>query len=425
MIKRRLLAVPATLLLVLGGVVAAAPEATAAETPACTTGYQVTESLPSGTTWQLCWSIQFLSGLQLSNVAISSARYPEPVQVLQSITLAQLNVPYDSGETEYNDITDYGFDFENLLTLTPADCPGGELRAGSDAGDDPTPRNVLCVSKEPADMEYHLADEKAPAQPYTATAWDLVLRTISKVGWYEYVTEYRLHDNGQITSRLGATGDLSPHDYVDGEDEGWPIGKGGTDFAGSHYHSAFWRVDFNIAGAGHETVQQFDTKSAGAGVNAAKLATSSRQITREGTFTKANQRWWRVVSPTLNADGHNRSYELGNTISDVYLAHPETRPDVTFTQNDPCEKFATGNVDPECPGDESILDYVKDHQKMTDPVMWVRVGFHHTPRDEDQSPMPLHWQGFDLTPRDFTEISRLAPDALTSVNGNPSPSPTA
>jgi primary-amine oxidase len=33
--------------------------------------------------------------------------------------------------------------------------------------------------------------------------------------------------------------------------------------------------------------------------------------------------------------------------------------------------------------------------------------------------MPLHWQGFDLSPRDFTPISRLAPDDLTGVNGKP------
>ena len=50
--------------------------------------------------------------------------------------------------------------------------------------------------------------------------------------------------------------------------------------------------------------------------------------------------------------------------------------------------------------------------------MWVRVGFHHVPRDEDQSPMPLHWQGFDLVPRDFTETNPLTPDGRENVNGH-------
>jgi primary-amine oxidase len=421
MTYRPVLAAAAAVLVLAGGLAASRPAfAQAPAAQPCAADSLVRETLPDGTTWQLCWSIQWLSGLELRAVSVSSARYPRPVQVLGSITTAQLNVPYDSGETEYNDITDYGFDGGNLQTLTPADCPGGSLRAGTDAGPDPTPRDVLCVAKEPSGMAYHLRTDAAPAQLYTATGYDLVLRTIAKVGWYEYVSEYRLRDNGQISARLGATGDLSPHDYVHGKDEGWPIGKGHSDYAGSHYHSAFWRVDFDIDGAGHERVEQYDTRLAGSGTNAAVLKTSETPVTREGTFAKANRRWWRVVSPTSrNNDGHNRSYVLENSVSDVYEAHPETKPDVTFTQNHPCEWFATGNIDPECGERRTILDYAADRETMTDPIMWVRVGFHHVPRDEDQSPMPLHWQGFDLSPRDFTPISRLAPDDLTGVNGKP------
>ncbi|MEV4118001.1 hypothetical protein [Micromonospora sp. NPDC049645] len=38
------------------------------------------------------------------------------------------------------------------------------------------------------------------------------------------------------------------------------------------------------------------------------------------------------------------------------------------------------------------------NETLTDPVLWVRIGFHYLPRDEDQSPMRAHWQGFDLMP---------------------------
>jgi primary-amine oxidase len=34
--------------------------------------------------------------------------------------------------------------------------------------------------------------------------------------------------------------------------------------------------------------------------------------------------------------------------------------------------------------------------------------------------MPLHWQGFDLLPRDFTAINPAAPDGRQNVNGQPS-----
>jgi primary-amine oxidase len=30
------------------------------------------------------------------------------------------------------------------------------------------------------------------------------------------------------------------------------------------------------------------------------------------------------------------------------------------------------------------------------------VGYHHVARDEDADPMPVHWQGFRIVPRDVT-----------------------
>ncbi|AGZ42103.1 primary-amine oxidase [Actinoplanes friuliensis] len=412
----------AAVLIATGGLIGTAQSPAAAKAPApaaaqCAASSTVKETLPNGTTWELCWRIEGKSGLVLENVLVSSKRWPDQVKVLKSVTLAQLNVPYDSGKTEYNDITEYGFGGEYLQTLAGDDCKGGSARVGSDGGAEPTRREVLCVSAESSGLAYRLQNDDSATKPYSKQGHDLVLRALSKVGWYEYVTEYRLHDDGEISARLGATGDLSPLDWV-GADKGWPIGKGNKDFASSHYHSAFWRVDFDLAGRGSEKVEQYDTKVTGQGDTSAVLKTSRTAITNEGSFSKANRRWWRVVSPIAkNKDGHARSYELVTGASDVYEAHPETTPDVTFTQNHACERYATGNADPQCAGRATILDFARDKEKMTNPVMWVRVGFHHVPRDEDQSPMPLHWQGFDLVPRDFTEINRLAPDALADNNG--------
>lgn len=398
----------------------------------CGASSMVKETLPNGTTWQLCWRINDKAGLVLDHVFVATKRYPAPVQVLDSIRLAQLNVPYDTGDTEYDDLTQIGLGSYGLETLTGDDCKGGSIRLGSDGSSEPQRRKVLCVSAEPRGLAYRLhswddggAGPSAEPQDkvYSQQGHDLVLRTVSKLGWYEYVTEYRLHDDGQITARLGATGDLAPSEYSTSS-TGWPIGKGpAKDYATMHYHNAFWRVDFNIAGKGGEKVEQLDTTTAGRGSVTAKLKTTRTAVTNEGTFTKVNQRSWRLVSPTSkNADGHQRSYELALGATDQYQGHPETKPDVTFTQKDACEKWASdNNSDPECPLDKkTIIDFAKDKQKLTDPVMWVRVGFHHIPRDEDQSPMPLHWQGFDLLPRDFTEMNPLTPPGLAGANGNTS-----
>jgi primary-amine oxidase len=397
------------------------PAAQAAAPPACVSSATVKETLPNGTTWQMCWHMDGRAGLVLGKVYFSAKRSATPTQVLESIRLGQLNVPYDSGEEEFNDLTDYGFGGDDLQTLTGDDCKGGSARTGSDGGPEATRRKVLCVSAEPSGLAYRLSDDESDTpKVYSKQGYDLVLRAISKVGWYEYVSEYHFGDAGQISARLGATGDLSPIDY-EKADDGWPIGKGAKDYAAMHYHNAFWRVDSNIGGVGKEKVEQYDTKVSGHGEAVAKLTTAKATIAKEGSFTKANRRWWRLVSSTSkDTDGHLRSYQLVTGANDVYEAHPETTPDVTFTQAHACEKFATGNADPQCPAEKTILNFAKNKETMTDPIMWVRVGFHHVPRDEDQSPMPLHWQGFDLQPRDFTATNPAAPDGRKNVNGQPS-----
>ncbi|MDI6098156.1 primary-amine oxidase [Actinoplanes sp. NEAU-A12] len=411
--------------------VAVPSAASAAPASPCGTQAMVKETLPNGTTWRLCWRIHDKAGLILDQVFLSTKRNPEPVQVLDSIRLAQLHVPYDTGDMEFDDLTDLGMGGGFLETLTGDDCKGGSARVGSDGSEQPQQRKVLCVSAEPSGLAYRAREEAwddngpQPGKLDSKQGHDLVLRTISKLAWYEYVTEYRLHDDGQISARLGATGDLAPSSEADAN-RGWPIGTGDKYYSTMHYHNAFWRVDFNIAGKGGEKVEQYDTALDGRGEVTAKLKTTRTAIAKEGNFSKVNQRWWRMTSPnSKNADGHQRSYELVTGGDDRYEGHPETKPDVTFTQKNPCEKYASDNaVDPECPANsKTVIDFAKNKENLSDPVMWVRVGFHHVPRDEDQSPMPMHWQGFDLVPRDFTAMNQLTPDGRTGLNGDPQPDP--
>ncbi|MEV4629357.1 primary-amine oxidase [Micromonospora sp. NPDC049523] len=407
----------ATTVTLLGALAAAAPATAADERwTYCDADAMVKQELPNGSLWQLCWRMDDRTGLVLERVAYQGKRDANPITVLNQVTIAQLNVPYDSGANEWNDITSYGFGGRYLQQMSAVDCKGGSRR-GVWTEDGQSETKVMCVKVEDTGLAYRLQGE-TPEQPIAKQGQDVVLRTIAKVGWYEYITEYRLQDDGAIAVRLGATGDLAPRDYTT-VDDGWPLGAGQTDFATNHYHSAFWKVDFNIGGRGQEKVEQYDTAPTGEnGTRAAIYHTTKTAVATEAPLNTALRRWWRVVSPTSkNSDGHNRSYELELGASDAYEAHPETQPDVTFTQYKPCEKFATFNLDPECAG-RGILDY-SDGESLTDPVMWVRVGYHHVPRDEDQSPMPVHWQGFDLLPRDYTATNPIGPASRLDVNGRP------
>ena len=80
-------------------------------------------------------------------------------------------------------------------------------------------------------------------------------------------------------------------------------------------------------------------------------------------------------------------------------------------------------------GDKTTIDYVNG-ENVTNPVAWVNVGFHHVPRDEDQSPMPIHWQGFSLYPRDWHANNSQTPPQRAAWNGRnqpavPTPTPSS
>ncbi|WP_076707882.1 hypothetical protein [Microbacterium oleivorans] len=104
-----------------------------------------------------------------------------------------------------------------------------------------------------------------------------------------------------------------------------------------------------------------------------------------------------------NSDGHPIAYDLDHHNGAPYrdaIGSPYTSADVYVTEDNACERLAAQNpVDQGC---ASSVDMFANAQALEDPVLWVQVGFHHIPRDEDQPVMNEHWQGFALQPRSLT-----------------------
>lgn len=435
--KRTLSAATAVALLA-GGIVLAAPTAASAQTiteASCSGDSFVSETLESGSSWEMCWRLDSYRGLVLDKVAFQPRDEPAPILVLDSIALAQLNVPYDTGATEYNDVTTYQVGGRRLQEIEAVDCPVGEIRtAWVDANRGEIP--AICIGEQDSGIAYRSNINRDAL--YAAQGTDLVLHTVSRIGWYEYQTEYRFHDDGEISVRLGATGDLSPNDYVNVINKGWPIGPDYTDYSVNHYHSAFWRVHFGIDSGANQVVEKFATTPTGeygTTGDTGHTAILSTEITPISTETKtmgANRETYRVVNPeSLNADGYPRSYEIIVPRDSAYNLNPETDYDIAFTKAKSDEIHASYNLIPSKAG-QMVTDYI-DGESLEDPIAWVNVGFHHINRNEDQSPMPIHWQGFTLYPRDFSAQNPNIPEGRKWVNGdmrgvpnpNITPAPTA
>ncbi|ANJ25557.1 LPXTG cell wall anchor domain-containing protein [Agromyces aureus] len=432
----RAIAVTATALAVTAGLAVIPVTSASAAVPLvnCSGDALIEKSFDNGTDWQMCWRVDSKHGLVLEQVAVRAPGEDAFRRVLDSVSLGQLNVPYDTGKNVWNDITSYGFGNQYLQKLSAAECSTGTLRDYGQAWS-VTRRGVttnylrtipsLCITDTTRDMSYRSHEQtwgSIEDKPlFTATGQAFNLTIVSKVDWYEYATKVEFTDEGAISFNLGATGDISYEDFDADATTGWPVGTDAANYAASHWHNAFWRLDFGLDGQSLQQVEQYDSTLGEPGEMAPLMHTTGATIEHPANLVPAaDTTWWRVVAPeSRNADNHARSYEFVFPGSQLYQGNPITQPLISVTNYADCEQFASNNLNPACPN-LSVLDYVANSADaaLTDPVAWVNSGFHHVVRDEDQSPMQTHWQSFSIMPRDWTAQSMSTPDARTCINGD-------
>lgn len=395
---------------------------------------EVTRTLATGSAWRMCVQIHPIKGLVLESVqfrpATGDREYSGWMPVIDSLYLAQLVVPYDTGAAAFNDVTAFGFGDSHLLAQTEQTCLGDTMpvqqsvMVGTSYGERTIPG--ICLDEVSTGLSWHaVGTDVVDGDRYSQQGSALEVSSITKVSWYEYQQKVTLTDQGTITVGLGATGDLAPVGiyFPDDPSVGWPIGPNGGEAPGghaaSHWHNAVYRVDFGI-GSGAQQVQQWDYAQPDPARPARVEGTGTIRTEAFRSDDDADpQTWWRVLNPnSLNPDGHARSYEIVNdAIQNPY--DPLTRPKVSFTNDHACQEYASDNLNAGCPN-LSVPDYVAaETEPLTDPVAWVSVGFHHIDRDEDQSPMPAHWQQFALVPRDLLAQQATTPIERSCVNGGP------
>jgi primary-amine oxidase len=405
------------------GPATAQPKAAPTAAADCSAAYRIEQKLASGSTWRMCWHHEREAGIVLEDISYQPPGETKPIKVLSSAKLAQIHVPYDDGKNEYDDLTSYDFG-RGQVNLKATECPGGTIKTVKvrEAAYSETD-NVkgLCTTTRSRGHAYRMQADDFGAKVYQAQGKDLLVYSVNKVGWYEYMTEWRFQDDGTITTNVGATGSLAPEDYDAGDGRGWPIGKGATAKATSHSHNVFWRLNFALDGSSKNRIEQYDSVvSPPASANEGPTNKTTRtKVTEELAGDAKNMRWWRVVSATgKDKDGHARSYEIVPGASTKYPGRSFTKHDIYFTEYKKCEQFASNNLRNCGRGPGESVDKWINGEALKHPVTWVNVGFHHIARDEDQQPMPVHWQGFSIAPRDVTAMNPLTPAELADQNGH-------
>jgi len=365
----------------------------------CSSQYYVDETLPSGARWQLCWEHRNLDGIVLYEIYFTPANGGSARQIMTEASVSQIHVPYDDNGARYHDVTDYGMGGANMQSLSAADCPNGTLLNDND-------KNVLCKRTASRGHAYFGAAQQS--QGYA-----LSLFSVSPIGEYNYIPLWQFYDDGTIEVVMGASGKLQRRGSNDGS--GWPIRSNNTSGI-SHIHNYYWRLDFDLNGTGNnDIVDEIQFVPAD---NNQRRELSITQLSNEAdrSVDPENMRSWRIRDAEVNnSNGAPIAYyfePLRTGHRDIGPSYePWTNNDFYVTKHKDCEKYVSHNPTTGGCGSD-ITDFTNDESlNGQDVVIWYGTTFHHIPRDEDESYMHAHWDGFKIVPFDWTAFNSLTDGA--------------
>lgn len=273
-----------------------------AQTTNCTQPFLIERQLPNGAQWSMCWEWKAQEGIVFHDITFTTPTGIERL-VLKEAAAAELHVNYDNGSVAFFDLSREGLGI-NLEDLLAEDCPNGTLHP-HDIGNG-TVRNVLCEMIH----EEGFAWKRDQRRAYAAA---LDLFSVSRISAYEYIYKWSFHDDGTISIAVGATGELEEIGWG-AEGYGWHTEDSADSskdriVALSHVHNYWFRLDFDIGGAEHDTVEEFnfDLRDAN-GLRRLMFITETVTETAR-TVSPETYRLWRVKDTEIvNADGHAVSY---------------------------------------------------------------------------------------------------------------------
>ena len=397
----------------------------------------------SGITWDIWsfrWRVDKRPGLVLSQIEVDDRGRRR--SVLYQAHLSEVFVPYMDPSTgwywrTYMDSGEYGFGIF-LSPLTPGvDCPDyATFLPATVHADDGSPVEIpgaVCVFErnigDPAWRHYEIFAQtpEAPVPAEGRPATELVVRTASEVGNYDYLLDYVFQQNGMIRVMLGATG----LDAVKGVAATSMAGASAAEtrygtliapnlVAPNHDHFFNFRLDFDIDGQPNT----FARTALVPGEPGDSPRRSFWVTQEESPMTELAGRF--KVNPdspamyhvlNMNAEsglGHHPGYMIlpENSVAysplDVTNDPPARRNayiEYTFwnTPYDPDERYAGGKYAFQGDGSDSLPAWVEQDRPIhdTDVVTWYTMGFHHVPHMEDWPVMSTMWKGIVLMPFNF------------------------
>ena len=391
--------------------------------------------------WRMRLRIDKRPGAVLSNIDVKDG--DEWRSLLYQAHLSEVFVPYMDPSAglywrTYMDSGEYGFGLFLSPLVAGIDCPAyATFLPAVIAGDDGQPLEIpdaICIFErdigDPAWRHFEVfaqsPDQYVPAEGRPET--ELVVRTASEVGNYDYLIDYRFKQNGQMEIKIGATG-LDGVKGVDSTSMDDPTAAADTEYgtliapnlvAANHDHYFNFRLDFDI----DQPKNQFMTMD----IVPAELPEDSLRRSMwkvehtmpmtesEATYqvSASKPRYFMLENPDRKGVlGHRPAYMIhhGSVAYGPFdfqndppmIRNAFIENSVWNTVYDPEERYAGGKFAMQSDGSDTLAQWVKDDAPLqnADIVTWFTAGFHHIPRVEDWPVMSTEWKTVHIMPHNF------------------------
>ncbi len=392
--------------------------------------------------WRFRARVDKRPGVVLSNIDVREGERWR--SVLYQAHLSEVFVPYmdpDDGWywRTYMDSGEYGFGIF-LSPLRPGvDCPAYATflpaTVHTDEGAPLAIPDAICIFErnigDPAWRHFEIfaqsETEQVPAEGRPAT--QLVVRSASEVGNYDYLVDYVFHQDGRIDVMVGSTGldavkgaaVKSMNDAGASEETRYGTLIAPNLVAPNHDHYFNFKLDFDIDGQANSfmrTALVAGTPEDGAPRRSFWVTETTMAMSEKTGRYKVNPNtpaMYHVMNMGAEGPlGHRPGYMIvpGNSVAygpfdfagdapfrrNAYIEY--TLWNTPYNVN---ERYAGGRFAFQSDGSDTLAAWTERDRPIgnTDIVTWYTMGFHHVPHTEDWPVMSTMWKGFTLRPFNF------------------------
>lgn len=391
--------------------------------------------------WRFNFRVDKRPGLVISNLDVNDQGTWR--SVIYQAHLSEVFVPYmDPTEgwywRTYMDSGEYGFG----LFLTPlragVDCPSyATFLPAVIADDEGNPLEIpdaICIFErdigDPAWRHFEIfaqtPEQFVPAEGRPET--ELVVRTASEVGNYDYLIDYRLKQDGQIFIKVGASGldavkgaaATSMDDPTAAEETQYGTLIAPNLVAANHDHYFNFRIDFDIdqpinhIGAMKIVPAEAPADSPRRSLWKVQMDMPDSELDARYTFSAFDPKHFHIANPKRKGYlGHEPGWMIHH--GSVAYGPYDFKHDPPFKRNayieyslwntvyDPAQRYAGGKYAMQSDGSDTLAEWVKADRPLMgqDVVTWFSAGFHHVPRMEDWPVMSTEWKTVHIMPYNF------------------------